>query len=170
MDTPVKRVSFTAEVSRHLAPFLRLPFEYRCGDTVCAEPVLGACYYLIELFCARRTLQLGLALLLLHPQYCVVAVGVDGFSLYAVALHQSQRVYDGEKLAYVVCAVHWSEVEHHRTRGEIHATVFHRSGIARARRVYSPCLRRYLRREGQDGVVTVVGRIERLVVHCFSVW
>lgn len=39
--------SFSAEVGRHLSPFLRLPLQYRRGDLMGTEPVFGPCYYLV---------------------------------------------------------------------------------------------------------------------------
>lgn len=129
-----------------------------------AQPCLGACYYLVELFGLRCALELGLALALLYPQNGVVRVGIYRLARYALLVEQRQGVYDGEKLAYVVSAVYGSEVEHLRSGGEVDSLILHRARIARAGCVYSPSVRRHLHRERQHGVVTVIGR----VLHCHT--
>ena len=75
-----------------------------------------------------------------------------------------ESVYYGEKFAYVVRAVHGSEVEHLRTRREVDSLIFHRTGVAGAGCVNSPSVRRHFHWERQHGVVTVIGR----VLHCHT--
>ena len=72
----------------------------------------------------------------------------------------------GEKLAYVVSAMHRSEVEHLRTRGKVDGLIFHRTGIARAGGINRPCVGSHFQGERQYRVVTVVGRVLHLNVEC----
>ena len=131
--------SFSPEVGRHLAPLSRLPFyDWVLGGVVGAEPCLCTGYNLKELFGIRGTRKFGLALLLSHPEYGVAAVRVDGLALNALFVEQSQGMDNGKKLADIVCSVYGAEVENLLAAHKVDATVFHRSGISRTRRVDSP--------------------------------
>ena len=70
-------LSFSSEIGRNLAPFLRFPFKDRHGDGVGAEPIFGTGDDLIELLGLRSALQLGLALLLVNPELGIHAVAID---------------------------------------------------------------------------------------------
>ena len=48
------------------------------------EPLLGSQNDLIELFCLRGTLKLGLTFALLNPEDGVVRVGIDGLVVQAL--------------------------------------------------------------------------------------
>ena len=69
---------------------------------------------------------------------------------------------DSQKLTDIVCSVHGSIMKHLRTRREIYGLIFHRSRVATARRVDSPSVGRDLKRQRQDRVVTVGGRIYQI--------
>ena len=69
---------------------------------------------------------------------------------------------DSQKLTEIVCSVHRSIMKHLRTRREIYGLIFHRSRVAAARRVDSPSVGRDLKRQRQDRVVTVAGRIYQI--------
>ena len=148
------------EIGRHFAPLARLPLHQMVLYLMRAEPCLGASDYLIEGFGLLCALQFGLALSLLNPQYGVVRVGVDGLACNALAVEQCKRVYNGEEFAYVVGAVHRTEVEHLRSGGKVDGLIFHRTRIARACCVHRPGVCRHLHGQRQHRIVAVVGRIE----------
>ena len=131
-------LSFSSEICRNLAPFLRFPFKDRDGDGVGAEPVFGTGDDLIELLGLRSALQFGLALLLVYPELGIHAVAVDYLVGNAFLGHQSEGVDDGEELADVVGAVDRTIVENLRTSLKINALVFHRTGISGAGCIHSP--------------------------------
>ena len=71
----------TSEVGWYLAPFRGFPLLHRGVHGVGAEPLFGSAYDVVQLFGLRTDGQGGLALLLLHPQYGIVGVAVDGLVL-----------------------------------------------------------------------------------------
>ena len=102
--------------------------------------------------------QFCLAFLFAHPEHSVITVRID--SLFESSLlHESQSMHYGEKLPYVVGAVHGTEVEHLGACGKVDGLVLHGSGVARAGSVYRPCIGYHLVGQGQHGVVSPVGRV-----------
>ena len=157
--------SFPTEIGWHFAPLLGLPLHYGRGETMGGEPSFGARDDLKELFGLGVAHKFGLALPLVHPQYGVVAVGIYRL-LKSALLHQRKGVDNGEKLSDVVCAMDRAEMEHLFARGQVYATVFHRAGIAAARRVHRPSIGSHAHGQWQNSVVAVGWRIGwHLIVH-----
>ena len=129
------------------------------------EPSLGACYELVGFGCGVVVHEFGLAMLVAHPEDGVVRVGVDGLVVYALLVHEGQGVYDGKELADVVGAPDGSEVEDPRPCGQVDALIFHRSWVSGTGSVHCPRVCSHLGRQGQHGVVAIVGRRDWLVTH-----
>ena len=72
----------------------------------------------------------------------------------ASLLHESQSMHYGEKLPYVVGAVHRTEVEHLRSGGKVDGLIFHRTGISGAGCIHSPGVRLHLIGQRQDCIVS----------------
>ena len=89
-------------------------------------------------------------------------VAVDCLARDALLVEEGESMDDSQKLTDIVCSVHGSIMKHLRTRREIYGLIFHRSRVAAARRVDSPSVGRDLKRQRQDRVVTVAGRIYQI--------
>jgi len=129
------------------------------------EPSLGAGYEFVGFGCGVVAHELGLAMLVAHPEDGIVRVGVDSLVVYALLVHEGQGVYDGEELADVVGATNGAEMEDLRPCGQVDALVFHRSWVSGTGSVHRPRVCSHLRRQGQHGVVAIVGRRDWLVTH-----
>ena len=89
-------------------------------------------------------------------------VAVDRLARDALLVEEGERMADSQQLTDLICSVHGYIMKHLRTRREIYGLIFHRSRVAAARRVDSPSVGRDLKRQRQDRVVTVAGRIYQI--------
>src|SRR3712207_838065 len=131
-----------------------------------AQPCLGTGDNLIEGLGGGSTLQLGLTLLFLDPQNGVITVGINDFITNTLLLHQGQRMDDGQELTDIVGTLHRPEMKHPGTRLQVDSLILHGAGIARAGRIYRPCVGFHLQRQGQHRIVTPIGRIRKGVIVC----
>lgn len=128
------------------------------------EPCLGAADYLVQPGGLGVKLQLGLALHLPDPRYRRETVAVNGLP-DAFLLHKGQCVHYGKELADVVSAEDGAVMEHLRARGKVYAAVLHLARIAAARRVYGQCVGRNLGRQRQNGIVSIIWRVDDSFLH-----
>ena len=131
------------------------------------KPVLGTGDDLVELFCLRRALQLGLTLTLCHPQDGVIRVRIDGFVVQALLPTKSQGMDDGQELPDIIGAMHWPVMEHAIACLQVYCLILHRSRIARTSSIHRPRICPYLRRQGQYRVIAVYRGIDLFHLHTF---
>ena len=149
---------FSAEVSRNLAPLLRLPVNYRNPEGMSLQPTLGTSHQLKEMLRLRRRSKGGLCLALTHPALGRRAVGIDCLP-YALLLHEGKGMNNGEELPDVVCSVAGTKMKDHLSRSEVHATVLHAPWVTRTSSIHCPCVCGDSHRQWKHCIVTIIWRI-----------
>lgn len=142
----------------------RFPLDDGVAEVVSGQPVFGPCNNLIQGFRLGRTLQFCLALAFVDPEDGVVGIAVDGLVEKSLIPAEGQGVDDGQEFTDIIGALDGAEMEYAVACLQVYALVFHWAGIARTACVNSPRVCLYLGRQGQYGVVAVVGR----VLHIFG--
>ena len=111
------------------------------------------------------TLQFGFTLTISYPQNGIVRIRVDGFIVYSLFLHKSKSVHNSQKLAYIVGSMQRPEMKNLCPCRQIDSLILHRTRVPAASSVNSPRACPYLFGKWKHGVMAIIGRIYRRVLH-----